>query len=132
MNIVFRIYDKIRQEEHEIDLLELAEGPSIWFDGETDMWEVFHDAITDQSRFVIKRHETAGWEDYKKDKNREKSIISLKQYLKSYGFSLYDENNNIKRTGDFLEELSKNLQSKTNQQEYKTYLNVIVKMILEY
>jgi uncharacterized phage protein (TIGR01671 family) len=62
----FRIWDKKLEEMNYMTLKDLADGDTIFFDGETPMWTVFDDVEKESKRFVLM------WDTGLKDKNKVK------------------------------------------------------------
>ena len=56
-DIKFKIYDKELKESHIEDLEDLHED-DIWYDGETDIWNVLYDCNNEQERTVGLRSPT--------------------------------------------------------------------------
>ena len=67
-----RIWDKELEEMHEQTFAEITED-DLWFDGETDNWSVFFDAVGEQERFILTK--STGLHDCNNELIFEKDIL---------------------------------------------------------
>ena len=54
--IKYRVWDKLLQDTHYIDLCDLADGDDYWYDGVMSVWTVMNDATSEQRRYVIQQY----------------------------------------------------------------------------